>query len=94
MRELAIVVQNENEEVTALDTINAIKSNNFRNVFIQWYNKDWKYNQEKQLEIIRKLNLNIIFAHLGYDRINLIWLEGDDGDDVIEEYKKDIIMFQ
>lgn len=90
MRELAIVVQNENEKVTVLDTINSINRNNFKNVFIQWYNRPWQISQEKQLEVLRDLNLNIIFAHLGYDKINEIWVNNSIGDEVVEEYKKDI----
>lgn len=89
MRDIAIVVQNQNEEVSVLDTINAIKTNNFKNVFIQWYNKDWEHSQEKQLKIVKDLNFNIIFAHLGYSEINSIWLEGEKGDKLVEEYKND-----
>ena len=90
MRELAIVVQNKNEGVTPLETINSINKNNFKNVFIQWYNKNWEYSQLKQLEHARKLGLNVIFAHLGYNNINSIWLEGEEGDLAAEQYKKDI----
>lgn len=92
MRELAIVVQNKNEQVTPLETINAIKKNNFKNVFIQWYNKKWEYSQSEQLEDSRKLGLNVIFAHLGYDKINSIWLEGEEGNRVAQEYKNDILI--
>lgn len=38
----------------------------------------------------KKLGLNIIFAHLGYQNINSIWEEGKIGDKEVERYKKDI----
>lgn len=91
MRELAIVVQNENKGVTPEDTIRAIKNRGFNNIFIQWYDDDkWEYGQEKQLWLARELGLNIIFAHLGYQKTNTIWLEGDEGDRQVERYKNDI----
>lgn len=90
MRDIAIVIQNKNENVTPIDTINAINHNGFKKVFIQWYNENWLYAQEQQLELARKLKLNIIFAHLGYKKINSIWIAGEEGEEVVEEYKKDL----
>ena len=90
MRNLAIVIQNKNENVTPIDTINAINSNNFKNVFIQWYNENCEYTQEQQLELARQLGLNVIFAHLEYKKINSIWLEGEEGNQVVESYKNDL----
>ena len=40
MRELAMCVQNSNENVSIEDTIYAIKNAGFKNVFVQWYDKD------------------------------------------------------
>ena len=51
---VAVVVSNDNKNVTIYETINAIKNAGFKNVFIQWYNKDWNPSQEEQLEYIRK----------------------------------------
>ncbi len=89
-QELAMVVSNANKNDNAFETIDAIKKAGFKNVFIQWYNRNWKPSQEEQLEYIKKQGLNIIFAHLGYSNINSIWLEGSEGDKVIQEYQNDI----
>ena len=90
MRKIAVVINNDNENVTALETIDAIKKAGFKDVFIQWYNKDWKYSQEEQLEYAKEQGLNIIFAHLGYKNINDLWEENDNGNKLVEKYKKDI----
>ena len=90
MRELAIVVHNKNENVSAKDTIYAIKNTGFKNVFVQWYNQDWKFSQEEQVDLCKTLGLNIIFAHLGYKKINSIWEDTEEGESLVEEYKRDI----
>jgi sugar phosphate isomerase/epimerase len=89
-REIAVVVNNDNQNVSIIETINAIKNAGFKNVFIQWYNKDWIPTQEEQLKYIRKKGLNIIFAHLGYQNINDLWLENEDGDKLVNRYINDI----
>ena len=88
--EIAVVVSNDNKEVSVIDTINAIKKAGFKNVFIQWYNKEWIPTQEEQLKYIREKKLNVIFAHLGYKNINDIWLPNEDGDRLVDTYKNDI----
>lgn len=90
MRNLAVVIQNKNQGVTPEDTINTVKNVGFRNVFVQWYDRDWECSQEEQVRLCQKLGLNIIFAHLGYDNINSIWKEDSEGDKTIENYKKNI----
>ncbi len=90
MSELAVVIQNKNKKVNITDTINSIKKAGFNNVFVQWYDKKWDISQEDQVKICKKLGLNIIFAHLGYQNMNLIWEEGIDGDNLVERYKNDI----
>ncbi len=87
---IAVLVSNDNKNVTIYETVDAIKSAGFKNVFIQWYNKDWLISQEKQLEYIRKCGLNVIFAHLGYKYINNLWLDNDVGSSLVESYKNDI----
>ena len=87
---IAVVVSNDNKDVTIYETINAIKNARFKNVFIQWYNKDWNPSQEEQLEYIRNCGLNVIFAHLGYQGINNLWLDNEIGDSLVERYKNDI----
>lgn len=90
MRELAVVVQNSNENVTAQETIKAIKNVGFNNVFLQWYDEKWESSQEEQFEICKKLGLNIIFAHLGYQNINSLWEDTLEGEKIVERYKKNI----
>lgn len=90
MRELAIAIQNENEKVNIVETINSIKNAGFKNVFVQWYDEDWEYSQEQQVRLCKELGFNIIFAHLGYQNINTIWEAGIDGDNLVERYKRDI----
>ena len=53
MREIAVVVSNDNKDVSVIETINAIEKAGFKNVFIQWYNKDWNPTQEEQLKYIK-----------------------------------------
>lgn len=63
MRELAIAIQNENKNVSIMETIKAINNAGFKNVFIQWYDEDWKYSQEEQVKKCKELGFNILFAH-------------------------------
>lgn len=90
MRELAVAVQNENEDVSIIETIKSIKNVGFRQVFVQWYDEEWEYSQEEQVKLCKELGLNIIFAHLGYQNTNSIWKEGEGGDILVERYKKNI----
>lgn len=91
MRELAVAVQYENKSVSVIETIDAIKESGFKNVFVQWYDNDsWEYSQERQIEYIKSKGLNIIFAHLGYQNINSIWKKGEEGDLLVERYKRNI----
>lgn len=90
-REIAVVVSNGNKNVSVIETINAIKNAGFKNVFIQWYNnKEWSPTQEEQLKLIREKGLNVIFAHLGYQDINNLWVEDAIGDKLVDRYKNDI----
>lgn len=90
MKELAVAIQNENEKVSIIETIKSIKNVGFKNVFVQWFDENWEYNQEEQVKLCKELGLNIIFAHLGYQNINSIWEDGNEGDNQVERYKKDI----
>lgn len=89
MRDIAVVVSNDN----ACDiyiTIDAIVEAGFKNVFIQWYDKDWNPSQEEQLKYIKEKGLNVLFAHLGYQNINDIWLDNEEGEKLVDRYKNDI----
>lgn len=87
---IAVVVSNDNIDVNVFETINAIKNAGFKNVFIQWYNKDWNPSQEEQLRYIKECGLNVIFAHLGYQGINNLWLDNEIGNSLVERYKNDV----
>ena len=90
MRKIAVVVSNDNKDVSVIETINAIQKAGFKNVFLQWYNKDWNPTQEEQLKYVREKGLNVIFAHLGYQNINDLWIENEDGNKLVDRYKNDI----
>ena len=89
-KEIAVVVSNDNKDVSVIKTIDAIKNAGFKNVFVQWYNKEWNPTQEEQLKYIKEKGLNVIFAHLGYQNINDLWLEDDNGDKLVDRYRNDI----
>lgn len=91
-RDIAVVISNSNKKVTPIESIDKIKEAGFKNVFIQWYNRDWEYTQQEQLNYAKSQNLNIIFAHLGYQNINNLWVDNESGDALVENYKKDLEM--
>ena len=55
MKKIAVVIHNNNENVTVSETIDAIKKAGFKDVFVQWYNKEWEYSQEEQLKYANKI---------------------------------------
>ena len=83
-------VQNDNKNATPQETIYAIKNAGYDGVFLQWSNKDWDFSQQEQLNLCRKLGLKIAFVHLGYKGINNIWLEGEDGENLVKNYLNDL----
>lgn len=93
-RELAVAISNDNVGVSAIETIDAIKAAGFKNVFVQWYNKDWNPSQQVQLDYARQEGLNVIFAHLGYKNINSIWENGPEGDALVPGYINDFEICQ
>ena len=90
MREIAVVVSNDNELITPIETIDVIKDAGFKNVFVQWYNEKWVHSQKEQLNYIKSLGLNVLFAHLGYQNINSIWEDSAEGEELVARYKHDI----
>lgn len=86
--DLVVVVSNANVNNNFYETINAIKNVRFKNVFIQWYNRNWNPSQEEQLEYIKEQGLNINYAHLSYDDIKDLWLP--DGDYLVDRYINDL----
>ena len=89
MREVAVIVSNDNVNVTYEQTIEAIKKAGFKNVFIHWDTDNWEKTKE-QLRCIREFGLNIIFAHLSYQGINDIWQDIETGQKLVNKYKNDI----
>lgn len=87
---IAVAVSNDNEEVSIDETIDAIVNAGFKNVFIQWYNKDWNPSQQEQLDKIKQAGLNVLFAHLGYQKINTLWGSSEEGDAHIARYQNDL----
>lgn len=94
MNNLAVCVQNGDKNVTPKETIDAIYNAGFKSVFVQYYNKDIDgFSEIEQINYCKKLGLNIIFCHLGYKNkrdINSIWLEGENGEKVIDGYIEDL----
>lgn len=78
------------KDFSAKTTIYAIKKAGFDGVFIQWYNKDWDFNQQQQVDYCRQLGLDIEFAHLAYKGIDEIWADNPNGELLVENYLKDL----
>jgi hypothetical protein len=85
-------VHNNNKEVSPIDTIYAIKNAGFDGVFLQWFNKNLEFTQQDQLDLCRKLDLEIPFVHLGYKGINELWSDGEQGDALIDDYINDLVI--
>lgn len=91
MDRLAVCVQDDNKAVTPKETIDAIYKAGFKNVFVQYYHREnLEFDELQQIDYCRELGLNIIFCHLGYKNINEIWIEGEFGDKVTNEYIEDL----
>lgn len=90
MEKLAISIRNYNE-YNYKEIIDSIVKAGFKNIFIEWYNNDLKL-QQSILNYVKSVGLNIVFAHLGYQRPQVIWNEGYDGDIEIERYMNDIVI--
>ncbi len=93
MKDLAVVISNDNKDVSIYETIDAIKEAGFKNVFVQWYDDDYKkfeIPQKEQVEYARSIGLNIIFAHLGYRGMNDIWLDGEAGEAFLKKYIRNL----
>ena len=89
--DLAVAIYNDNKNITSIETLDCVKKSGFKNVFIQWYDdKSLSISKEEQLEYAKKIGLNIIFLHLGYQNINDIWKQGDNGDKLVDRYIENI----
>ncbi len=90
MTELAAAISYHNKNGNAYETIDAIKDAGFKKVFVEWYDMDWDPTQKQQVDYARQQGLEVIFAHLGYQNINEIWVEGEAGDAMVDRYCRDI----
>ncbi len=88
-KEIAVCLTNDNN-VNAKITFDALRKAGFSKVFVQYYDKEFEIDQKEQVEICRKENIDIIFAHLGYQNINRIWDDDEIGKEIVERYKKDL----
>ncbi|MBQ7104299.1 MAG: sugar phosphate isomerase/epimerase [Bacilli bacterium] len=88
MKELAIAIRNYNRD-NYKEIIDTIKDVGFKNVFIEWYNNDLKL-QEDILNYVNEKELNVIFAHLGYQNPNVLWLNGFEGEKEVDRYLNDL----
>ena len=84
------VITSNDANKDATNVIHSIKNAGFDGVFLQWYNKDLPLSQQGQFDLCKKLGLSIEFVHLGYKGINNIWLDGAEGDLLVDYYKKDL----
>lgn len=88
MNQLAIAIRFYTKD-TYMEIIDNIKRAGFKNVFIEWYDKDIEL-QNNILNYVRKVGLNIIFAHLGYENVNLLWEDSIEGEEECNNYIRNI----
>ena len=95
MSDLAVCVQDDDKNVSPKETIDAIYKAGFKNVFVQYYRRDnLEFDELKQIDYCRQLGLNIIFSHLGYKNINEIWIAGEKGEEVTNQYIEDLYLMK
>lgn len=75
------------------ESIKYIKKAGFKKVFFSWVYDTWGESQEYIYNLIKQNNLEIVFAHVGYRGtydFNKVWLEGKDGDKIVNNLIKDL----
>lgn len=90
MKDLAIVISNDNKKISAKDTIDYAVKYGFKKVFVQLYDKERSFSEIDQIKYCKENNLEIIFAHLGYSKLNNIWLDNEIGATFVDKYKKNL----
>ena len=50
---LCVCVNNDNKNINPIETIDSIYNSGFRDVFIQWYDKELDISQEEQFKYIK-----------------------------------------
>lgn len=73
------------------ENIKIISKKGFKNVFLWWGDED---NNSKKVKLCKKLGLNVIFAHLEFKNVNCLWTTGIEGDQLVENYKKQFKLLQ
>ena len=48
------------------------------------------YFSRRTTSLYQKKGLNVIFAHLGYQNINDLWVKNEAGNKLVDRFKKDI----
>lgn len=90
MKELAVLVSNEGACRNSFEVIDALNTAGFRKVFVQWYDKNFEVSQQDTVDYCKKQGLEIIFAHLGYQNINDIWLDAPEGEALVDRYCRNV----
>lgn len=88
MKDLAIAIRNYNNDNYS-EIVDSIKNAGFKNVFVEWYDDDIIL-QEKILNYVREKDLNVLFAHLGYQNPNVLWKDDVSGDKEVDRYLRDL----
>ena len=71
-------------EINSFEQIEEIKKAGFDSTFFSWTNKQ---NAIAITEKANALGLEVEGIHAPFDKINSVWVEGDDGDDFVEELR-------
>jgi len=88
---VGIYVNNTLKTADAFKCADSIKKAGFKDVLVA-YSHDENANKD-DLEVIKyckQIGLNPFFAHLFFNGCNDLWVEGQVGDNLINNYKKDI----
>jgi L-ribulose-5-phosphate 3-epimerase len=87
----SVIISNDNKNLQPKEIVDSVKKAGFNRVFMHW--KDYEYDGddwEFSPSCIKEMGLKIIFTHLPYRNINLIWGEKGNVDVLIERYFRDI----
>jgi hypothetical protein len=84
----AVIVSNDNKKIEPKEIVDSIKEVGFNRVFMHWKDyfrngDDWEFHPN----CIKEAGLSIIFTHLSYKNINLIWDKNGDVDVKNVEYQ-------
>lgn len=89
-RKLIQCASNYSKLTTPQEVIYAIKKAGFDGAFVQWFDADWGFDQQKQVDLIKKLGLELNIAHLNITRSNDMWLKGEAGEISLNAYMRNL----